>query len=70
MTNYKEIVEACPKCSKKEIHILHIDKEILFDMDLPKEFDKYASDYYILKCKNCGHYYHTKYVSNTSIIWT
>jgi len=70
MSIYKDIARACPKCSKKEIHILHIDKEILFDMDLPKELDKYASDYYIFKCKNCGHFYNADYTPHKTIVWT
>lgn len=48
-------VKPCPECNKREIHIFHVDKEILFDIDLPKEHDVFDANFHVCMCKNCLH---------------
>ena len=47
----------CPSCRGREIHVFYIDKEILLDMDLPKEYDTFETNFCVFMCRKCNHYY-------------
>jgi len=61
--NYNEkiklvkITKPCPSCNNRELHVFHVDKETLLDLDLPKESDTFEVDFYVSMCRACNHYF-------------
>ena len=52
-----KIAKQCPSCGGKELHIFHVDKETLLDLDLTKECDTFEVDLHIIMCRACNHYF-------------
>jgi len=52
-----KISKPCPSCRNRELHVFHVDKETLLDLDLPKECDTFEVDYLIFMCRACHHYF-------------
>ena len=56
----QELVEKstpCPSCNNRELHVFHVDKETLLDLDLPRECDTFDVDYLIFLCRACHRYF-------------